>query len=217
MPSSPQPSSLPAKFRSHCESITLAIQEEGIVFRPYASRSLPYFCRLSTSEQNEVIENISNYDAICAEVRRNGGTLKDNRLLLKTALKRFGWEIAPEFYDKIHDDHMIEVYNLQHTQVFRGFRFFCFSSYTLEDLYCRKWYHLYDRTEEDQQYMFNVVNEFLQQSPPQAMQLPPRAQKIRELATLERLSNDSTIEWLVPVTKDNVLVGILTTITCVMH
>ncbi|MFM6929167.1 MAG: hypothetical protein ACKOX6_11925 [Bdellovibrio sp.] len=216
MPSSYSLSSLLTKFRTHAENITLAIQDEGIVIRPYASRSLPYFCLLSTSEQIDVVENISNCDAIYQEARKSGGTLKDNRLLLKTALKKFGWHIDPEFYEKIHDDHMIEIYNLNQTQVFRGFRFFCFSSYTLEDLYCRKWYHLYDRTEEDQQYMFKTVGEFLQQSPPQAMQLEPRAQRIRELATLERLSNYSTIEWLVPVTKNNLLVGILTVISCVM-
>jgi len=216
MHSSHLPSSLLTKFRTHAESIALSIQDEGMLFRPYASRSLPYFCLLSTSEQNDVIENIATCDVIYKEARKNGGSLKDNRLLLKTALQKFGWHIDPDFYDKINDDHVIEIYNLQQTQIFRGFRFFCFSSYTLEDLYCRKWYHLYDRTEEDQQNIFKVVNEFLHQSPPRAMQLEPRAQRIRELATLERLSNYSTIEWLIPVTKDKQLVGILTIINCVM-
>lgn len=187
-----------------------------MVIRPYASRFLPYYGLLSTAEQNEVIQNIATYDAICREVHQAGGSLKDNKLLLKTALNTFGWSVAPDTYDKFTDEHMIEIYNLQHTQIFRGFRFFCFSSYTLEDIYCRKWYHLYDRQEDDQQYMLKVADEFVRQAPPKAMQLTPRRQLIRELATLERLNNYSTIEWLIPVLKDDQLVGVMTIIKCEM-
>lgn len=187
-----------------------------MVIRPYASKALPYYGLLSTSEQKDVIDNISAYNAICKEVHDAGGSLKDNKLLLKTALKKFGWSVEPETYDKFTDDHMLEIYNLQYTQVFRSFRFFCFSSYTLEDIYCRKWYHLYDRQEHDQQYMLKVANDFIQQSPPKTMQLEIRPQLIRELATLERLSNYSTIEWLVPVLKDGQLMGVMTILKCEM-
>ena len=205
-----------SRFRSHAESIAHLIHEEGMVIRPYASKALPYYALLSNSEQTEVVENIAAYDAICKEVHAAGSSLKDNKLLLKTALKKFGWTIPSDTYDKITDEHMIEIYNLNHTQIFRGFRFFCFSSYTLEDIYCRKWYHLYDRLEDDQQFMIKVANEFIHQSPPKAMRLEPRAQIIRELATLERLSNYSTIEWLIPVLNGDQLVGVMTLIKCEM-
>lgn len=214
MQSSRYPSSPAARFRLHSERIALGIQEEGLILRPYASSSLPYFERLSNSEQNDVLANIANYDAICSEVRKNGNSLKDNKVMLKTALQKFGWSIAPELYDQIQEDHIVEIYNLQHTQVFCGFRFFCYCSYTLEDLYCRKWYHLFERNEIDQDYMMKNVGHFVQQSPPQAMRLDSHPHEVRELATLECLSNTYDLEWLIPAIKDEKLAGIMTLIKC---
>jgi hypothetical protein len=203
---------LSSRFRKSAERICNFIQEEGVLIRPYAKESLPYFNQLSPSEQEEAVRDITLYEQICQDVKAAHGSLKDNQLFIKKALKRFNWSVRPEDLMKIADDHIVEIYDLKQTQVFRSFRYFEFCSYTIEDVHCRKWWHLYTRNASDQEFIFHEVDAFLNQPTPQARRLPMRATHITETDTLERLSMSSTIEWFLPVLDGEKLAGIMTVI-----
>ncbi|MBO9667685.1 MAG: hypothetical protein J7501_12830 [Bdellovibrio sp.] len=201
-------------FRAKAERICDFIQEEGVLFRPFARETLPYFCKLPLTEQQVVVRDITLYEQICQDVRAAKGSLKDNHLFLQKALNRFNWHIRPEDLLKIHEEHLLEIYDLNQTQVFRSFRFFEVCSYTLEDLYCRKWWHLYHRNPSDQDFVFHEVEEFLNQAPPQARPFPLRSTRIAETDTLERIICYSTIEWLLPILDGEKLAGMMTVIKC---
>ncbi|MGE5084855.1 MAG: hypothetical protein ACM3MG_01040, partial [Bacillota bacterium] len=137
---------------------------------------------------------------------------KNTRNLITAALEYYGWTLSSEEFELIPEDSLVEIYNQHHTQVFRSFNFFEHSSYTLEDLYCRKWFHLYERDLENQTIVIEKVHEFQMQKPPQRMKLDLPEQKIQEKDTLERLACYSTLEWLVPVFKGPDLTGLMTLI-----
>lgn len=206
-PNSPQ-----GIFRQHADGITRLIQEDGILFRPYSITSLPYFSSMSEQEQQDVLANITAYDKICQRVFQKNASLKNTHTMIEAALEHYGWTLNSEDFELISEDYLVEIYNQHHTQVFRSFNFFEHSSYTLEDLYCRKWFHLYERDLEDQTIVIEKVHEFQMQTPPQRMKLDLPEQKIQEKDTLERLVCYSTLEWLVPVFKGPDLAGLMTLI-----
>ncbi|MEK2646415.1 hypothetical protein [Bdellovibrio sp. BCCA] len=194
-------------FKAFSEKIAALIFEEGILFRPYASPSLPYFHMLSDNEQEDVIRDLETFHRICINVKNAGGTLKNTRLMTEIALKEFGYSVKSEDLDLIEPYHLTEIYNLSQLQIFRSFRFFELSSYTLEDLYCRKWYHLYERREEDHVATAEKVTEFLKS--PASMKLNFKEHSIREKETLERLHVYSQLHWFIPTYHQDTLSGIL--------
>lgn len=62
-------------------------------------------------------------------------------------LNKLKWQYPDELFEKLRDDDVVEVYSLEHTQIFRSFTFFQYCSYTLEDLQFRPWFELYRRDE----------------------------------------------------------------------
>ncbi|WP_413943200.1 hypothetical protein [Bdellovibrio sp. HCB-162] len=194
-------------FKASSEKTAALIFEEGILFRPYAQPSLPYFGMLSDNEQEDVIRDLQTYYQICTNVKKSGGTLKDTRLMTEMALKEFGYSVKQEDLELIESHHLVEIYNLSQLQIFRSFRFFELSSYTLEDLYCRKWYHLYERHEEDHIATAEKVTEFLKN--PASMKLDLKEHSIREKETLERLHVFSQLHWFIPTYHQDTLSGIL--------
>ncbi|MFM6929166.1 MAG: hypothetical protein ACKOX6_11920 [Bdellovibrio sp.] len=206
------PNSSKETFRRHADGITRLIQEDGILFRPYSQPSLPYFSALSEQEQKDVLANITAYNEICHAVFKKNASLKNTQAMIEATLEYYGWTMKPEDFELISEDYLVEIYNQQHTQIFRSFNFFEHSSYTLEDLYCRKWFHLYERDLDKQTIFIEKVHEFQMQKPPQRMRLDLPEQKIQEKDTLERLICFSTLEWLVPVFKGPDMVGLMTLI-----
>ncbi|WP_374029129.1 hypothetical protein [Bdellovibrio bacteriovorus] len=204
-----QASTLSQSFRYHGEQICDLICDEGIVFRPYRSTLLPYFNLLTKEDQEDVVRDLKRFHAICSEVKKENHSLKDVRFLTETALKHLGLTTDPEFLKLIEPHHLTEIYTLSHLQIFRSFRFFELSSYTLEDLYCRKWYHLYDREEGDQEEASNKALEFMSLKPLRAFETHMKEHKIKERDTLERLTIYSQIHWLIPLYNEGVFKAFL--------
>lgn len=196
-----------SKFKFYSAKISGLISEEGILFRPFANPGLPYFNMLPENEQKDVIRDLTNYYHICTAVKESSGSLKDTRLMTEFALRQFGHTVAKEDLELIESHHLIEIYNLSHLQIFRSFRFFELSSYTLEDLYCRKWYHLYERNQDDHIATAEKVTEFMQN--PVTTKLNFQEHSIREKETLERLNILSQLLWFIPTYHQDTFNGIL--------
>jgi hypothetical protein len=160
-----------------------------------------------------VVENLRLYADICSRVREANGSLTDTHLMVETALKVLGMTVKPEDLALINSDElMIEMYSLNHVQLFRTFNILETTTYTFEDLCCRKWYHLYERAPGEHEKMVQKVMEFYGQKDPVRMAPGLGINKIREKATLEKLLCIAEMEWLIPLWKDGVFAGAMTVI-----
>lgn len=61
------------------------------------------------------------------------------------AFKTLKLKPTTDFFSFLTDESVVEIYNAVGIQVFRNCKFFEICSYTLEDLYCRPWFELYER------------------------------------------------------------------------
>lgn len=173
------------------------------MFRPYSRQSLPHFSALSEQERATVLTDMMNFYTLCLDVKETGHSLKDTRFVTGKAIQRLGLEIEEQYLNLIENQHVVEIYNEQQTQIFRSFRFFEVSSYTLEDLLCRRWYHIYDRPEEANVIFHEIVIKFYSQPKKSALFVDLPEVPIRERDTLENLTIHSKVEWFIPLFKDN--------------
>jgi hypothetical protein len=203
---------LQALFRYYAQALTDLLEEEGIVFRAYADPLLPYFSLLSNDEQKAVVDNIRLYSEICSRVHKQDGSLTDNIHMVKAALETLGLTVKADDLALINGDQYIEMYGLNHTQIFRSFGILENTTYTFEDLTCRKWYHLYERAPEDHEKTMQKVMDFWGQKHHIRMAPGLGIQSIQEKATLEKLVCVSELEWLIPLWKGSEFAGVMTLI-----
>ncbi|WP_413943123.1 hypothetical protein [Bdellovibrio sp. HCB-162] len=204
--------SLSQRFKVHSENICALIGETGLVIRPYSNSSLSFFALLPNEEQLQVIRDLQIYYQICLDVKMEGGSLRDPRRFTEKALLRQGLEADSFILDQIRPNHLVEAYSFSQTQIFRTLLFFEVCSYTLEDLYCRKWYNLYERMVEDQRSLEQTLKTFMTDiSKP--LEVHNKEHVIKERDSLERLAIRNQMLWMAPLKKDGKTEAILTIAT----
>nr|BFD63847.1 hypothetical protein BdHM001_25280 [Bdellovibrio sp. HM001] len=192
-----------ARFKIFSENISQAIEDEGLVVRPYTHPTLPYFNLLSTEEQEQVLKDLLIYYQICMDMKHQGDSLKDTRKFTERAMSRLNKRADPKVMDLLRPDHLVEIYNTNHTQIFRSLPYFEVCTYSLEDIYCRKWYHLYERSPEDQEQLDKDLGLFYAHSPLRTIEVHAPEHIIRETGSLERMEILTKIWWLSPLFSTN--------------
>jgi hypothetical protein len=200
----------PTSFIKLAESFSEMIQSEGIFVRPYADRHLIHFNRLNKAEQEDVIERVRDFVLSCSKVRQRNGSLTNNRELVESLLNVTGMTIRKEDLDLIDDSHMIEIYNKSGMHIFRSLNIFEASSYTFEDLCCRQWHHLYERSAGEQEKILAFAMKFFTQENPVRLEPGLGPTSITEKDTLEKLIYQIETKWAIPVFKDGQLEAALT-------
>ncbi|NCN40975.1 hypothetical protein GW916_06960 [bacterium] len=125
--------------------ISLLIKETGAFSQPFVSRDLPYFSLLSNAKKDDVISSLESYLRIFAPLKGQSSDLTNSYRVVWQALKELELHAPSDFFSKLKDDYVIEIYSLESTQLFRNFKFFTCCSYSLEELCCRPWPELFDR------------------------------------------------------------------------
>ena len=109
--------------------------------------------------KHQALGGFSRYQSNCEELSRAGISLRDNNALLAHTLMRanlFAKEDLPGF---VTDQNIVEIYNLDHIQIFRTINFFDLCNYSLLDLLAREWFVLYERLSSVTEH---AMREFLQ-------------------------------------------------------
>lgn len=120
-------------------------------------------------------------------------------MLTEKALKAFALSVQEGDLDIIQPNHLIEFYSLSQIQIFRSLQYFELFSYTLEDICCRKWHHLYQRSPEDHAAILKTVCDFLNLPVKKAIRTNLSEHKIRERDSLEHLTLYNQTQWLIPL------------------
>lgn len=94
-----------------------------------------------------VLKGFSFYLDICEDTVRAGISLRDNYGLLSHSLKKANLFTIEDVSSYITNDNIVEVYNLDHVQLFRSINFFDLCNYSLLDLLARQWFELFERLE----------------------------------------------------------------------
>ncbi|MDG0818093.1 hypothetical protein [Bdellovibrio svalbardensis] len=197
------------QFKTLAQQICNLFLDEGVLIRPFSNPRLSFFATLPKETQKVVLNDMNSYRKLCETMKLRGQSLQSTRELTEQALLQLGLQANPDHLDVIENHHLVEIYNLNHTQIFRSFKYFEVSSYTLEDIYCRKWWNLYERSAEDESTIQKIVSEFLGTSEKtiQRVQMPEHI--IREKETLERLVIKTQILWLIPLYRGSEFAAIM--------
>lgn len=212
---SPKTPSAAHSFKSYAEELCTFIEQEGWAVRPYHHETLPFFLQLNDTEREGTIELLRQYLEICQRVYSRGRRLKDMPFFVETALEYYDYKVFPETMAHLQaaPGKMVEFYSNKHTQFFRSLNFFEFTSYTIEDLYCRQWVHLYDREETMTMRILTEANAVLA-GKCQAPIKVPEVHVIKERLSLERLHVQMQNLELQPLTKNGHVDGIMAVADC---
>lgn len=211
----PKTPSVAHSFKKSAEELCTFIEQEGWAVRPYHQESLPFFLQLNDVERAGAVELLRQYLEICQRVYSRGRRLKDMPFFVETALEYYDYKIFPDTLVHLRAEpaKMVEFYSTKHTQFFRSLNFFEFTSYTIEDLYCRQWVHLYDREEAMTMRILSEANAVLADQSQKPI-IVPEAHVIKERLSLERLQVRMQNLQLEPLKKNGHVDGIMAVADC---
>lgn len=198
---------LSRRFHALSEQLSGLIEREGWGVLPYKMLSLPFFRQLTTDQKQLVVRQLADYISICERVQADGLSIKNSLFLVKKALQHYSVHVHDDVMKLIQDRYVVEFYNMNHLQMFRTFNFFEFTSYTIEDIYCRPWYSLFDRDP-------HITEKLLSEGMPLLMSdfrgpshLNVPAHYLTERDSLEGLMMLVKSTWVAPLFKGNEKIG----------
>lgn len=203
--------SLSKSFIAQSECLAQLLEGEGIAVRPFASTKVPYFMAMEEVAQRDVVANLTSYVEVGKKVISEGGSLKNRERFVLAALDYYNLTAHPDFLkDLANDPGIVEFYSMQGTQFFRTFNFFEYSSYTIEDIYCRQWVHLYERPKEVIERMYELVSALYEKGSLTETCLFEQPHVLRERVSLERLSMSFRSIFISPLSQENKMKGLST-------
>ena len=117
-------SELANQFQMLLDKFCAHIKKEGLAnATSYTQDSLDRFHTLPSDKKITIIKNFHDYYELCVECVTAGISLKDGRKMLWKLLPTLGLRPTSDLFDNLHDDHVIEVYRPDFTQVFRNIKF----------------------------------------------------------------------------------------------
>jgi hypothetical protein len=173
---------------------------------------MKHFLSLEREEQQWIIHRLEDYLTICKRVHRAGHPVKNARFLVEESLRHFNFTCDLKVEALIKPDYVVEFYGKDHRQIFRTFNYFEFTSYTIEEIYCRPWYVLYERDEAVTQQLIESVGPILedQKMDPVFFDMPEHS--IEERTSLERIKMMAKEIAVTPLIQKNNLIGYLNVI-----
>lgn len=191
----------------------------GAKVRPWTQGSLARLQGLSPEVQNRVRKYIQFYiDLISSAQLELSMSPEDdiNKLILEICAKNHDYVFSSDVYEKLDQDRVIEIYNLDNVQVYRSLNFFTFCSYDLSDLLSYEWFELYERSIQVISKLFEATEKLKQRSytlePLSLMDVPKHI--MREKFSEERLAFFIEFEELYPVyNSSREICGMLATST----
>lgn len=139
--------SLRLDFIKESEEATRFLRSKGKNVEPFLSPTIPYFDILTFEKKEQVLERLRLFNNVCSAVLASRGDLNNPRVMLWHALQVLELTFPSDLFNYVSDEKIVEIYDRENIQIFRNLRFFDFTSYTLEDLFCRPWVDLFSRLE----------------------------------------------------------------------
>lgn len=198
---------LAQKFITLSKQLSFLVEQEGWVVRPYQNESLPFFSVLAEEQKIATCDELTDYLKICTQTQAAGHHISDARFLVNEAREHHGFYFHEDVNKLIEKGDVVEFYKTNHMQIFRTFNYFEFTSYTIEDIYCRPWFSLYERDKEITEKILTLAAPVFNGQQLTPLFLDVGVHLITERASLERLQLRNKANWIAPLYKDEDLVG----------
>lgn len=137
-----------SEFLGLTERLSRLALMNGVHLEPYLDRSLPIFSRVSVKRRFEIVTSLQTYVHVAASVASERGGRVETIPFLKAMIQRLGLVAAPDLYEIMTADSLVEIYSFNSGLTFKNFKSFEFCSYTLEELLAQDWWRLYHRAED---------------------------------------------------------------------
>lgn len=150
------------------DKMTYAVNRYGIELKGYHDGVLDRVSKIDSVLIQKEIDLINSYCEIINEVPVGIDPITEpqinrNYRHINSFLKKFRLQLQnPDFLNLINDGDVIEIYALNHQQLFRSVEFFDFCDYDLETMTFVPWMYLFERSDSIQAKIFEVLNNVTQ-------------------------------------------------------
>ncbi|MBN8553885.1 MAG: hypothetical protein J0L93_00390 [Deltaproteobacteria bacterium] len=112
---------------------------------------------MELSQLTALVNHFEKYVNLIEQAYNRKVNILDSKQLTWACLQYLKLKPCHDAFDKIEDDHVIEIYNNDHIQIFRNLKFFELCSYSVYEILIFDWPTLYYRDE-------NILQEIFQQT-----------------------------------------------------
>lgn len=137
----------------------------GININVPRASSWTHFESLDFATQTKVTERIVNYHEFLAELIEHEINIDNNSDVLKYFLNKHGLTVDQEFFKTIDDNDVVEVYDLEFTQLYRNFKLLELTDYDILIIESMPWPNLFGRHESITKQIINASMTVLIPSP----------------------------------------------------
>lgn len=201
-------------FKRQCVEFSELLAEAGVQVRPFRSLDLPFFSKLDDDRKKRAVSELGFALEVYRETRAEGFEVKDSPKLIWRMLRKLGWTPQSDFFDKVDDDDVIQIYTRDQAAVFYNLNFFKWITYTIEDLYTRPWFELSRRDESAMMKLYEVAVEILSGVRMGTSLLDVPAHRCEEMDSEGMSKFWIQVKYASPVKKDGEVMGMLVTNTC---
>ncbi len=157
------------RFLQAAHLIAKLAHDKGFRVRVAEDTNLPIFRSLAPHTQVEVVDKIEKscdiyrMAAMSPYLQASAESFDKTTTLVWAACSRFGLRPPSDFFDKLTDEDVIQVYSQEGIHQFSNLKFFEVCSYTLEQIHCMPWHLLWIRDQGELDFLTNAVISMLGQ------------------------------------------------------
>lgn len=160
---SPQSRALDLAAVELLENLASMSLARGYPVKAYTQNALWTLATLPIAKKENIIKKLQIMISIVVagtEIEKNNPSGNyTERSVVEQALELYGYELKDkEFWNTVRNNEIVEIYDIENTQIFRTFNFFMTSSYSLLELLMNEWYSLWERPRGTFDNMFKVVS-----------------------------------------------------------
>lgn len=132
-------------FRELSENIRKWAALKCITIQPFRDKGLSTFQGLPFEQQDAVLRHLKALEIALWKATGLDTSLLETVSVTSRALQEMGYTLAPEIIFQLEDSDSIIAYNKFQQMIFVSPNNFLLTSYSLEELYCRRWMDLFRR------------------------------------------------------------------------
>lgn len=198
------PSGTRAEDEDYIQSV-LSFQQllmrHGIRKAAFAEGGRERFYRLDPAERFLYLRQLKSYLKLCLDAEAQGiDLIYDTRGMLERTAWSLRLSIPQDFTRELIAEDIVEIFDYDGIQLYRNFRFFEISDYTLDDLFGSPWNLLYERAESLTKLLFERVDQCTSQRKCLPFNIPEHY--MRERATSSRKLVKVNLAKVAPLLRD---------------
>jgi hypothetical protein len=185
--------------------------KEGVKIRPFLSPEMPLFQQNSPEEKKSATFFLKTVVGIHEETLAAGDDAIDSARLVWRALSKFSVVPAADTFARLTKDDVVLIYNEKQSVMFWNLQFFKYSSFTVEQVFCGKWWMFTKRDEAIFKNLSELVRKICTGEINGIFDPGIPGHMVEELQTEEKLKTWHEIPWGTTLTKKGEAAGFLLT------